>query len=322
MQLIDRYIYAVTRSLPYDQRADVAKELEATIEDMVTDSADGKKPTKKQIESVLLELGDPVIFASRYRHGQKYLIGPMWFAIYKFWLMRLMAFVPLGFALLAFLGGLSHDTSVWQRVLEAVGAAFTGAIQVGFWTTLVFAILEWTQTAPEATAALPEEWSPSHLPELPYPNQISHADAAAGMFFTVIFTGVLALLSVVSATWIGASVPVLNPALAQGWILVFIALGVVAFIQEAVKYRVGKWTTGLAIFNTLLSLANIVYFVSLVVTQKVVNPAFLEWLNQQSNTNVDFLGSFPVWITVVIIVISFGWSALQSIVDSRKKSDR
>lgn len=320
MQLIDRYIYAVTRHLPQDQRADVTKELKTTIEDMVIGKAGNKKPSEKQVEAALKELGDPIIFASRYRDGQKYLIGPKWFAIYRFWMIRLIVLVPLGFAVLALFGAALQESPIWIKILNALGAAFMGAIQTGFWTTLVFAILQWTETSPEAAEFAPEKWEPSQLPQLPQKNQISHVDAIAGMIFTVIFTGALALLPIVPATWIGLPFPVLNPDLAQIWVPVFIALGIVSFVQEVIKYKVGKWTPGLAALNTVICIAYIIYFVGLVVTQQVVNQVLIGWLSLQSGTDVSLVGALPVIVTVVIIVASFGWSAIESIMESRKKS--
>ncbi|WP_396126128.1 HAAS signaling domain-containing protein [Anaerobacillus sp. CMMVII] len=82
MELINRYIYAVTERLPEAQRADIAKELRGLIEDMLEERVGGGDPAKGDIEEVLLELGDPVSFADKYRGTKRYLIGPDLFTPY------------------------------------------------------------------------------------------------------------------------------------------------------------------------------------------------------------------------------------------------
>src|SRR5690349_12729581 len=94
--LIERYVYAVTRNLPENQRDDVSKELNATIEDMVADRM--KKSTKsrnKVIRDVLNELGRPEKLAENYTNSKNYLIGPEWFFQYKKVLFIVLKIAPI-----------------------------------------------------------------------------------------------------------------------------------------------------------------------------------------------------------------------------------
>ncbi|MDF2536663.1 MAG: hypothetical protein K0R18_2825, partial [Bacillales bacterium] len=92
MELIERYIYAVTKRLPEAQREDVAKvtkrlpeaqredvakELRGNIEDMLSDN-----PSQHEIEGVLIELGEPSKLATEFRGKKRYLIGPEHFDQY------------------------------------------------------------------------------------------------------------------------------------------------------------------------------------------------------------------------------------------------
>ena len=58
-ELIARYVYAVTRELPENQRLDIDKELRSLIEDMLDERCSGSDPAITDIEAVLSELGNP-----------------------------------------------------------------------------------------------------------------------------------------------------------------------------------------------------------------------------------------------------------------------
>ena len=82
MEMIEKYIYAVTQRLPQSQRADIAQELTGLIEDMLEERAGDRAVGEKDVESVLLELGNPKDLADKYRGSKKYLIGPELFHPY------------------------------------------------------------------------------------------------------------------------------------------------------------------------------------------------------------------------------------------------
>lgn len=75
MEMIERYIYAVTQKLPQSQREDIAVELRGLIEDMVEERV-GDTADEKVVEEVLLELGSPREMALKYTGKKRYLIGP------------------------------------------------------------------------------------------------------------------------------------------------------------------------------------------------------------------------------------------------------
>ena len=81
--MIERYIYAVTRELPEQYRAEIADELEALINDLLT-GMDMDVPEERKVEAVLRELGNPKELANRYRGKERYLIGPKLFEQYLF----------------------------------------------------------------------------------------------------------------------------------------------------------------------------------------------------------------------------------------------
>ena len=59
--LIERYIYAVTRRLPRSKQEDMAKELRGLVEDMLLERCGEAMPEEKDVRIVLTELGSPQI---------------------------------------------------------------------------------------------------------------------------------------------------------------------------------------------------------------------------------------------------------------------
>jgi hypothetical protein len=108
--LLDRYLAAIARELPDRQRADITAELrdELLTKIELKEAAVGRPLDRDELEAVLLEFGNPLIVAGRYRKVQ-HLVGPeifpLWWSAQK---------VTLGVVAAAYL------------VIVIIRAAFTG----------------------------------------------------------------------------------------------------------------------------------------------------------------------------------------------------
>jgi hypothetical protein len=95
MDLIDRYVYAVTKNLPPKQRTDIEKELRTLIDDMVEEC--GEPGTYEgKVKNVLTGLGSPEKLADNYRDSKRYLIGPNYIDQYFMILKIVFAAVLIG----------------------------------------------------------------------------------------------------------------------------------------------------------------------------------------------------------------------------------
>src|SRR5258708_4932650 len=114
MELLDRYLGAVRKHLPWERQDDIIAELRANLESQVEEKEEelGRPLTASEVEAWLKEVGPPMLMAARY-HAQRYLIGPGLFPAY-WYVMRL-----------AFLGA-----TVVYLILNAVHLA-TGARGMG-----------------------------------------------------------------------------------------------------------------------------------------------------------------------------------------------
>jgi hypothetical protein len=146
MNLIDIYIQEVTRRLPEKNREDIALELRSTIEDMLPD--DYNEDDKKE---VLEKLGSPVTLASGYRDRPMHLIGPRYFDIYVTLLKMILpiaAICALITVIAEYFVEYGGEEEVINVFLDVIGFGIWRIIEVGiqvfFWLTLVFAIVERT----------------------------------------------------------------------------------------------------------------------------------------------------------------------------------
>ena len=64
--LIERYIYAVTKRLPKKIQEDVSQELRTLIDDMLMERCGDATPNEYDIKSVLTELGTPNELCEKY----------------------------------------------------------------------------------------------------------------------------------------------------------------------------------------------------------------------------------------------------------------
>ena len=73
-ELVNRYVYEVTKRIPKEQRNEIEMELRELIEDM----AEGAP-----LEEVFVKLGDPAVFARKYREDKNYVISPEYYVYLK-----------------------------------------------------------------------------------------------------------------------------------------------------------------------------------------------------------------------------------------------
>src|SRR3954464_2212709 len=92
--LTDRYVSAAVRTVPEDQRSDLAAELRASIDDQVDARVEGGEPRGSAERAVLTDLGDPDKLAAGYMDRPLYLIGPRYFL--DWWrLLKLLLWIVL-----------------------------------------------------------------------------------------------------------------------------------------------------------------------------------------------------------------------------------
>lgn len=246
--LTQRYVQAAVAGVPASQRDDVAEELNASVADAVDDLVMAGLTPQEAEHKALTDLGDPAVLAERFGGRPRHLIGPVYFG--QYWqLLRtlLLVVVPIVGAATLLAQGLAAEGPI-QAVLTAFGVMFQVGVQIAFWVTVVFVMLE-----RQHTPVPHSEWTPDDLPE-----QIDRRIGVGDTVFGVAWLIVLMWAMIWQRDhWLvtvgGAEVPVLNADQWFPWFLVLIGVLVASIALEIVKYRVGRWTVSLAAVNTVLN---------------------------------------------------------------------
>lgn len=168
MDLLDRYLQAVKKHLPWQRQDDIIAELRANLEAQLEDkeAAMGRPLTAGEAEAWLKQIGPPMQVAARYQ-PQQYLIGPGVFPMYWYvlriaflWAIIIYSIVSAVQIVLQAPSG----TAVLDAVLRVPGVLMTVAV----WVTLVFAAIEFAVTRyPDkcpAIAGISADWTPASLP--------------------------------------------------------------------------------------------------------------------------------------------------------------
>jgi len=197
MELLDRYLQAVGKRLPWKRQDDIVAELRVNLESQLEDKEAqlGRPLTTREAEAWLRQLGSPAKMASRYL-PQQYLIGPELFPTYLY-MLRLTVFWMMVIYVIAtvvriFTGEIPDGVAVAGAVLRVPGILMTGAA----WITLIFACIEFAarNSMAQQLGIVPrvDEWSPSSLPPLekdlpPGTRRRSYANAVAEVVFGFLF---------------------------------------------------------------------------------------------------------------------------------------
>lgn len=257
--LTERYLYAVTKRLPKEQRDDIEKELRGLIEDMLSEKA-ATEPSKKDVEAVLLELGKPAELASKYRGSKNYLIGPDYFGMYIMVLKIVLAAVAGGLTIALSIGFIAGER---EHMLAYIGNSFSDLISALFqafgWVTVVFAVMQ------KYNAKIDEEdkdWNPKELPEIPAEKaRIKKGEPIAGIVFTV-----LAILlfntvpEIFGIHWFGEThsyIPVFDMEVFKSMLPFINAVFILSIVKEIFRLVIEKYNLKLAAAVTVVNIISL-----------------------------------------------------------------
>lgn len=329
MNLIEVYIQEVTRRLPEKNREDIALELRSTIEDMLPDDY-----SEKDVNVVLEKLGNPAVLASGYRDQPMHLIGPRYFDVYVSLLKMILPIAGV-IVLISMIAehfiSFGGDGAVINIVLTIMGKGIWKIIEVGiqvfFWVTIVFAIIERTDKGKDQQplSASLKKWTPEDLKSIPYIPK-KKAITKLEVFGCLLWTAIWATLYFYANHLVGVYegrgaglefvIPALNQeVLLRYWpiVLVVIALEIGLALYKLIK---GQWTKKMAIFNTTLELISTIVFIVILSNPNLMHQEFITYMSGLFNTTAI---QFKTWIVGGVIII-FILSAAFNVFDGFRKA--
>ena len=304
--LIERYLYAITRRLPAKQRADVAEELRTLISDMLDERCRGLPPTAKDVRVVLTELGQP------------------YYAQYLYVLKIVLACVAGGMIVAGVLTlATGAEGSVLGNVLGGIGSLVAALVFAFAIVTLLFAFFSHRGVDVEVMGSLDD------LPPVPRETKNpARGDAVAGIVFSIAGAIVFLLfpdvLNALSHRGDGVPFDPFNAEAIRSSAWVIIAWTVVCIGAESFKLVEGRYTPRLLAVTLVsdLVVAGLAVF-WLTSFQLVDTPAIVQALAAQG----DALSGPVLWAVLNaqvafcgFIVLALAIDAVDSIVKTVKAS--
>ncbi|WP_250007700.1 permease prefix domain 1-containing protein [Actinoplanes sp. M2I2] len=303
--LVDRYVFTALRRVPEQQRADIDRELRASIDDAVDARVEAGESREAAIERALTELGDPDRLADSYAGRQNFLIGPELYGVWRRSLKLLFTMVlPVVVIVVAVIRLFADDVTVGSVIGAAISTLLTVGVHLAFWTTLAFWIVERTGAGKDD---LNVPWTLARLPR--YETGVrSRVELIANLLWPVLLIAALVLQQ-----FTFTDEPVLDPANWSFWWPALIVLIALKGVWAVWVYRLGRWTRPVAVVNALLAVATAALLVSLLATDTFFNPEFGGF----ADAGADVRG----WVSTAVIV-AVVLSALWDIFDITRKVEQ
>jgi hypothetical protein len=329
MNLIEVYIQEVTRRLPEKSRADIALELQSTIGDMLPDDYN-----EEDVKDVLGKLGSPAALAAGYSDQPMHLIGPRYFDVYVS-LLKMILPIAAAVALISvaaeFIFDFNRDDTIINAVLGFMGYGIWRlievAVQVFFWLTIVFAVIERMDKGKEQHPLSPslKPWTPEDLKSITYipkKKAISKIEVFGSLMWTAIWATLYFYADRLMGVYRGGGeglefqiAAVSQEVLLGYWpiVVVIIALEVGLALYKLI---IGQWTKRMAIFNTILELFATIVFIFILLNPNLLQPEFTAYMSDLFSISA---AQFKNWLLGGIMMV-FIFYAGMSIFDGIRKS--
>jgi hypothetical protein len=340
MELLDRYLQAVRKHLPWQRQDDIVAELRVNLETQLEEkeAALGRPLTAAEAEEWIKQLGLPLQVAAGYQ-PQQYLIGPAFFPIYRYVLKLACSWATIIYSIVTavqlFVAQNPSDSALLKAVLHLPWVLITAAA----WVTLIFVAIEFAvmrgYVQLPAVCAPGPHWTPGSLPPLGHDGGSgkkprSFAQAVAEVVFGILFLGWLLLiprhpwlLLGPGAYWFNASPFELAPV----WVPFFwclVALNIVQVGWHIENLLSGTWQSPQPMKQTVLTVLGLVPIALILMTPGRIVVLLRHPAADQARygPQLDAINRYLHWSTEVIcaiVVVHLGWRVVQLVLNSYRK---
>ena len=332
MNLIDAYVYEVTRRLPKKSRDDIALELRVSIEDTLPDNY-----TDIDVKEVLAKLDDPAILAASYRDTPMYLIGPKVYDAYVETLKIILLWaivITIAINALFSIGTFSGDVSILQATIDSfvdiILDVFFTITQVFIWVTISFVIVERVDLSKNDLPLSKNgtSWTPENLKNvqiIPQQKIIPIGEIIFSLFWTVIWAIIYwnadKLAGIYSNN--GDGLQFVMPIFNQDVLFSFWPLVVVFIVLEVglalYKWKIGQWTMNVAVINAIIHILSVVTFIVIASKPELYSETIFSYFAESMDVTTSSVNSTiqNIWW---IVIISVAVSVCIEIVNSFKKA--
>lgn len=283
--LIERYIYAVTKRLNRKQREDVAQELRTLVDDMLSERCGERIPEEKDVRIVLTELGTPQELYSQYdEDADKCLIGQPYYSTYKFVMKIVLLSVAGGLTAANLILQMIEPKAFFEAVLVWLEHVHSGLLESFTIVTLLFIYFY------RKGIKLTEPFNFDDLPPVPKKSQeISKWESITGIGFSMIFVVLFVFTpEVFCVIHDGVRVSLFDTdAIRQTWFLI-LAFAACGIGREAVQLLEGRYNKKVMVTALVTDALSAVFCIWWLKGFDVLNQTFL------ANMEVLFAGESSI----------------------------
>ena len=324
-----RYIYAVTRHLPVKMQADVEKELDSLISDMLDERRGNNATGEQDLKDVLAELGSPEELALKYGGNERRaFISGVYFLMYKRVLLTVLPIIAAVLAILTTIGFfIGDEPSLSVIVIGMVNVAYLshaiqiltvtigGVVQAFAVITIVFAVLDYRKVKIQGNEFF-------DLPAVPEAKmKISPLEPICWIAFAIATTILLLGFPQVIAGNFGSGwVTVFNIEVLRGLWLPILAWTLLEIVAEAVKLVEGQYNMRVAVITVVACVLQIACAVVVFGNRNIINPEFIGSVENFGANVLAVGGQFnhlltrPNLIAVAVITVLLVWEMVEVVV--------
>ena len=270
--LIERYIYAVTKRMERKQREDVSLELRGLIEDMLAERCGSRQPEEKDVRVVLTELGTPQSLALQYDADKdKCLIGQPYYSTYKLVMRIVVLAVTVGMSISSLILQLLEPQSWIGFLTSWIGLVWNGLLSSFAIVTLLFAFFC------HKGVTLGEPFNFDDLPAVPKKSQeISKWESIAGIGFCAVFVVLFVFTpEVFCVIHDGKMVSLFDLNVVRDTWFIVAAFAACGIAREAVQLTEGRYNRRVMVSALITNAISVVLAAWWLIGFDVLNPDFL-----------------------------------------------
>lgn len=303
--LIKDYIYTVGKYLPEKNRADIGKEIEATIYEQLLVKYGEKEYTDDQITQVIYEIGSPRIVAEAYLGKPHAIISSELIPIYL--MVSKISLIAISISLLVAgtIEAMQTDFSIVAFLINIIAGTINAGLSTFGMITLIFILISKKGVSMPET----EEWQISSLSKfVPTKQRISIVEKAFEIGFTIMALIWLNYFTVGIYMWSGSQMTTLDVLNTDAFASVLPVINTLLCLSIGLNLYLiikGAWTIKSRILDSLLSLIGLGLFALIVFGNGYIDMNGVEaLLNSEIVTVLKSILSISVVVTAVFTGIT------------------
>ena len=306
MDMLNRYLSAVAKQAPIDERVRIVKLTRSTIEARLAKDL-REIPTEEKLVQALLDLGPPTQVVNRFITVPRYIIGPSVYDAYwqiltlVFWTILLTLTIATGadFIFNSTTNGFQLCFVYLTNILSALAQAF-------LWITLVFIVFE----RQGIRIPLKRDWHPNQLPPASkLGGEIHRLEPLIGLAVTAIFftlfyfvPQIIGLYYFEGQAW--HIISIFNLENLPQFLPFFLLLFATSSARELAKLMSGQWNYPVLFVVIICNIATVITTAMLVFESELWNPNFVAEFQLIFNTPAPLLIDWRILQQIIVVVLA------------------